>query len=129
MPDISHQDFINSERVKNLCHEFYQNPSLIWSKKERQLVDQELASISLPFADQIRNGHFEAVIQGSALQLRGYLLSWSGLNSLFNVDKEAAQKILDTFDSEIKEIFGDKCFNEIEVNLHFKYHLLMARKR
>ena len=128
MPDISHNNFANNERVKNLCKTLYKSPLLIWQKDERQLVDQHLASITLPFEDQIRRDQFETVNKASAEDLRGYVLSWSGFNTLFNVDKESALKFLDFFDRQIKDIFGDQGFSEIELNIHFKYYLLMARK-
>ena len=128
MPDISHEKFPNEQRIQNLIHRFYMNPSLIWSKKERQLVDEGLESISLPFSDIVRKDKFEVEINASANELRGYVLSWSAYNTLSKVSEEKTQKFLNSFDDEIKDIFGDKGFDEIQLKIHFNYYLLMGRK-
>ena len=127
MPDISHKDFPNDKRVKNLCKKVYKNPSLIWSD-DRRLVDEELTSITLPFSDIIRRNDFEFVINASAEELKGYVLSWSAFNTLLKQSEGTAQQFLNDVDFEIKNIFGDKTFDEIQLKIHFNYFLLMGRK-
>ncbi|XP_054169238.1 uncharacterized protein LOC128966413 [Oppia nitens] len=128
MPDISHNSFKNNNRIKNLVKNFYKSPSLLWSKKERQLVDEEYSSVKLPFADEIRSNKFETQITATAQELKGYLYSWSGYNTLYQTNQQNANQFIKSFDDEIKDIFGDKSFNEIDFTIHFNYFLVMARK-
>ncbi|CAG2160960.1 unnamed protein product [Oppiella nova] len=108
MPDVSHPNFQNNNRIKNLIKSVYKNPALIWAKKERELVDEGYASVRLPFDDEMRSDAFEAQVDATAEEVRGYVLSWSGYNSLKQMDEQKANQFLDSYDEEIKSLFGDK---------------------
>lgn len=128
MPYVSHPGFPNDDRLSSLVNTFYKSPLLLWSKKERQLVDEGYASITLPFPNYVRKGDFVSDSSASAEELKGYLKSWSGFNTLQNMDKQKADQFLSSFDEKIKSIFGDKDMNDIEFNIHFSFFLIMGRK-
>jgi hypothetical protein len=128
MPYVSHPDFPNDDKLSSLVNTFYKSPLLLWSKRERQLVDEGYASITLPFPNYVRKDGFVRDSIASAEELKGYLMSWSGFTTLQNTDKQKADQFLSSYDQKIKSIFGDKDFNDIEFNIHFNFFLIMGSK-
>lgn len=124
-------DNLTDLRLKELIDSVYKNPVLSphWTVKERDLVDTCYRDVVLPYSMIVRNENIVTVRAITAKELLGYFTSWSSYQQLLEQQPTDARDFMDNIESSLIEITGNKRLEDVDLEVHFNFYLLMGRKK